>query len=161
MINASGAIKNMYDSHLICKVANKCLNVRKRVKVVEWNKRWSTPFPSCPVSRQCPWKKTLTEKKNHEFQFSLVITDEFTFGEETLHWHIPIWIWLLEQGHVSKRGIKLRLKITEILRIPSPKIFWVITTSSSIMKCNITTEFWSSSTKSPTVQKMGLENVWN
>ena len=25
------------DSHLICKVANKCLNVRERVVVVEWN----------------------------------------------------------------------------------------------------------------------------
>ena len=25
------------------KVANKCLNVRERVEVVEWNKRWSLP----------------------------------------------------------------------------------------------------------------------
>ena len=42
------------DSHLTCKVANKCLNVRERVEVVEWNKKWSLPFPCCPVSRQCP-----------------------------------------------------------------------------------------------------------
>ena len=37
------------DSHLTCKVATKCLNVRERVEVVE-----SPPFPCCPVSRQCP-----------------------------------------------------------------------------------------------------------
>ena len=30
-------------------------------------------------------KENPDRKKNHEFQFSLVITDEFTFGEETLH----------------------------------------------------------------------------
>ena len=36
-----------------CKVANKCLNVREWVEVVEWNKRWSPPFPCCPVSCQC------------------------------------------------------------------------------------------------------------
>ena len=51
------------DSHPTCKVANKCLNVRERVEVVEWNKKWSPPFPCCPVNRQCPWKKTLIEKK--------------------------------------------------------------------------------------------------
>ena len=51
------------DSHLTCKVANKCLNVRERVELVEWNKRWSPPFPYCPVSCQSPWKKTLIEKK--------------------------------------------------------------------------------------------------
>ena len=51
-------------SHLTCKVANKCVNVRERVEVAEWNKRWFPRFPFCPVSRQCPWKKTLIEKKN-------------------------------------------------------------------------------------------------
>ena len=39
----------MRDSRLTCKVANKCLNVRERVEVVQWNKRWSPPFPCCPV----------------------------------------------------------------------------------------------------------------
>ena len=51
------------DSHLTCKVTNKCLNVHERLEVVEWNKRWSPPFPCCPVNRQCLWKKTLIEKK--------------------------------------------------------------------------------------------------
>ena len=51
-------------SHLTCKVANKCLSVCERVEVVEWNKRWSSPFPCCPVSYQCPWNKTLIEKKS-------------------------------------------------------------------------------------------------
>ena len=50
------------DCHLTCKVANKCLNVRERMEVVEWNKRWSPPFPCCPVNHQCLWKKTLIEK---------------------------------------------------------------------------------------------------
>ena len=53
------------DSHLTCKVANKCLNIRERVEVVEWNKRWFPPFPCCPVNCQCLWKKTLIEKKNN------------------------------------------------------------------------------------------------
>ena len=45
------AIKNS-ESNLTCKVANKCLNVRQRVEVVEWNKRWSPLFPAvlCIVS---------------------------------------------------------------------------------------------------------------
>ena len=51
------------DSHLTCKVANKCLNVHEQVEVVELNKRWSPPFPCCPVIRQCLWKKTLIKKK--------------------------------------------------------------------------------------------------
>ena len=51
------------DSHLTCKIAHKCLNVRERVEVVEWNRKKSPPFPYCPVSCQCPWKKPLIEKK--------------------------------------------------------------------------------------------------
>ena len=27
------------------------------------NKRWTPSFPCCPVSRQCPWKKTMIEKR--------------------------------------------------------------------------------------------------
>ena len=56
-------IKFSCGEHLTCKIANRCLNVRKRVEVVEWNKSWSPPFPCCPVNRQCLWKKTLIEKK--------------------------------------------------------------------------------------------------
>ena len=51
------------ESHLTCKVENKCLNVWKWLEVVELNKKWSPPFPCRPVSCQCPWKKTLIEKK--------------------------------------------------------------------------------------------------
>ena len=50
------------DSHFTCNVANKRMNVYERVEVVEWNKRWSPRFRGCPVSRQCPRKKILTEK---------------------------------------------------------------------------------------------------
>ena len=39
------------DSHLTCKVANKCLNVREWVEVVEWNKMvHSLPLLSCELS---------------------------------------------------------------------------------------------------------------
>ena len=51
------------DSHLTCKVANKCLNVRERVEVLEWNKRCPPPFPCCSVNPQCLWKKTWLKKK--------------------------------------------------------------------------------------------------
>ena len=40
----------IYDSHLTCRDANKCLNVRERVEVLEWNKRWSPSFPYFPVT---------------------------------------------------------------------------------------------------------------
>ena len=40
-------------SHLTCKVAHKCLNVREWVEVVEWNRKRSPPFPCCPVNCQC------------------------------------------------------------------------------------------------------------
>ena len=52
------------------KFANKCLHVRERVEVVEWNKRWSPPFPCCPVSQQCPRKKTLIEKNKKLYNTS-------------------------------------------------------------------------------------------
>ena len=57
------------DSYLTSKVANKCLNFSERVEVVERNKRWSPPFPCCPVNRQCLWKKTLIEKKIFFWKF--------------------------------------------------------------------------------------------
>ena len=39
-------------------------NVCERMEVVEREKKWSPPFPCCPVSRQCPSKKTVIEEKN-------------------------------------------------------------------------------------------------
>ena len=43
---------NICDSHLTCTVANKCLIVRERVEVVEWNKKMvpSLPLLSCESS---------------------------------------------------------------------------------------------------------------
>ena len=39
------------DSHLTCKVANKCLNVRERLEVVEWKKMVPfLPLLSCELS---------------------------------------------------------------------------------------------------------------
>ena len=59
------------DSHLTCKVVNKCLNVCERVELAKWKKRWSALFSCCRVSCQCPWKKTPIEKKSVEH---LVVT---------------------------------------------------------------------------------------
>ena len=39
------------------------------VEVVEWNEKWSPPFTCYPVSRQCPQKKTLIEKKNPKLHY--------------------------------------------------------------------------------------------
>ena len=65
-------------SHLTRKVANICLNVREQVEVVEWNERWPPPFPYCPVSCQCLWKKTLIGKKTSFVMIMrLIIIDKF------------------------------------------------------------------------------------
>ena len=53
------------DSHLTCKVANKCVNVRERVEVVEWNKRLSPPpLPLLSCESPVSVKKTLIEKND-------------------------------------------------------------------------------------------------
>ena len=55
------------DSHLTCKVANKCLNVREGVEVVEWNKMVpSLPLLSCELSvslKENPDRKKKDAKK--------------------------------------------------------------------------------------------------
>ena len=84
--------------------ANKCLNVRERVELVEWNKRRSPPFPCYPVSRQCPWKKTSIEKNicscwqvRDRLQISLLIWLEFKwidyllFPPEVIRKPIVFW----------------------------------------------------------------------
>ena len=54
----------MRDSHLTCKVANKCLNVCEWVEIVEWNKRWSCPFPAVLwIVSVC--EENLMEKKKY------------------------------------------------------------------------------------------------
>ena len=70
------------DSHLTCKVSNKYLNVCESVYVVEWNKRWSLPFPCCPVNRQCLWRKPWWKKnlKERFFQEFFSINKTFIFS---------------------------------------------------------------------------------
>ena len=64
----------MSDSHLTCKVANKCLNVRKWVEVVEWNKMvLSLPLLSCELSvsvKENPDRKKNLKKKKNFFYIS-------------------------------------------------------------------------------------------
>ena len=80
----------IWDSHLTCKIANKCLNVREREKVIEWNKRWFPPFLCCPVTLQCPWKKTLIEKK------ILKSNNSFESAQYKKVEHIYLYICLFE-----------------------------------------------------------------
>ena len=57
----------MCDSHLTCKVANKCLNVCERVEVVEWNKMVpSLPLLSCELSVSVKENPDRKKKKNKE-----------------------------------------------------------------------------------------------
>ena len=42
----------IFDSHLTCKFAIKCLNGGEWLELVELNKQLSPPFPYWPVSRQ-------------------------------------------------------------------------------------------------------------
>ena len=58
------------------------------MEVVEWNKKWSPPFPYCPVSLQYPWKKTLVGKK---FFFSVKINFSWFFSFSSLY---PVTILL-------------------------------------------------------------------
>ena len=55
------------DSHLTCKVVNKCLNVRERVEVVEWKKKKvpSLPLLTCESSvfvKENPDRKKIYRK---------------------------------------------------------------------------------------------------
>ena len=67
-------------SHLTCKVANRCLNVRERLEVVGWKK--DGPLPSfavlwiASVCERKPWQKVITgyvnwfcNKKGHSCEY--------------------------------------------------------------------------------------------
>ena len=59
----------IYDIHLTCKVENKCLNVRERVEVIEWDKDGPLPSPIAlwvvSVRERKPWqKKKIKNAKN-------------------------------------------------------------------------------------------------
>ena len=50
LISSSSSLVNT--SVLTCKFAQKCLNVCKRVEVVEWNRKMSPPFPGSPLLKE-------------------------------------------------------------------------------------------------------------
>ena len=41
---------------------------REQMEVEKWDKRWSPPFPCCPVNHKYLWKKTLIENKASEIE---------------------------------------------------------------------------------------------
>ena len=51
------------ESHLTCKVANKCLNVRERVEVVEWNKKVVPSLPLLSYESSVSVKENPNRKK--------------------------------------------------------------------------------------------------
>ena len=66
-ISSSSSRKIRY-RHLTCKVSHKCLNIRERVEVTEWNKTGSPNFSYCTASCRYMLKKTLIEKKRKYFE---------------------------------------------------------------------------------------------
>ena len=63
LVNTSGAIK-ICDNHLTCKVANKRLNVRERVEVVERNTNMVPSLPQLSCELSLSVKKNPDRKKN-------------------------------------------------------------------------------------------------
>ena len=53
----------VHQLHLTCKAANKCLNVRERMKMAEWNRRWYPPFPLLPCELSVSVKENPDSKK--------------------------------------------------------------------------------------------------
>ena len=66
----------MCDSHLTCKVGNKCLNAREWVAVVEWNKKWSPYFPMLSCESSVSVKKNPGRKKTFT-SLALIVTIPF------------------------------------------------------------------------------------
>ena len=98
----------------------KCLNVRERVEVVEWNKKWSSPFPCCLMSRQCPWKKTLTEKK-------IILIESVNGGMVVIKWknlcvHI-FWMAPMSKMSFLSRATNTRIKIA--ITVEVSKRWWL------------------------------------
>ena len=130
------------DSHLTCKVANKCLDVRERVEVVEWNKRWSLPFPcesSVSVKENPDGKKSFlffTQVGILCFLLTKIVTQRCSV--EKLFWNVLQWwqvfssefcnifrsIYSAELKKVIMKIIKSQLKKFEVQnRIQTNKHF--------------------------------------
>ena len=132
----------IWDSHLTWKVVNKCLDVRERVEVVDWNKKRSPHFPSFPLSCHCLGKKTLI-KKNCELLLAVLIymQEQQDCFHET--WHIRIEI-------VSNGCSRISFKDAHREEAPSNKTpalsesmnmdIWVVGTSNQLFVTGSYTE---------------------
>ena len=89
----------------------KCRNVCEQAEVVEWNKRWSPPFPCCSVSCQCPWKKTLIEKNKKKGRIPLLSLNELIKSCERK----PV---LSKQGITFKRNVLAIVSLCFFLNTP-------------------------------------------
>ena len=119
------------DSHPTCNVANKCLNVLERVEVVEWNKRWSPPFPCCPVNRQCLWRKPWDRERQRDRErettkkaatFSTFVNFYFESFYKNFFLVITtiLKLWRHFEGWVLKKN-QLKKTLTMKIRVIPPK----------------------------------------
>ena len=90
---------------LTSKVENKCLNVCERGwRVVEWNKRWSPPFPCCSVNRQCLRKKTFKKKNLQQTNLQRITFHQFDW-------------FLIQKINAIARSSDFKRKILQMLHI--------------------------------------------
>ena len=126
------------DSHLTCKAANKCLHFRERVEVVEWNKRWSPPFPCCSVSCQCLCKKTLKEKK-------IILAKRFwvVCGNKSCNyslWYLDLLIVKFHIHYKKKTRDVMRLKRKDLVI----SLLFPVLSSLTHFECNALYQFFNS-----------------
>ena len=91
--------------------------------MVEWNKRWS-PFPYCPVSGQCPWKKTLIEKKNDKKKLSkrLWLLSNFAISLNFLSKNIALSCFIKLRVRYSIQGKYVEFVLNKLKLQTSRKI---------------------------------------
>ena len=74
------------DGHLTCKFANKCLNVRGQVEVVEWDKRWAPSFSLLSCESSVSLKENPDWKKKKKILFKrLKCSADFFYHAFTEH----------------------------------------------------------------------------
>ena len=92
------------DSHLTCKVANKCLNVRERVEVVEWKKKMvpSLPLRSCELSVSVKENPDRKKQKTKNKKNSITVIGHGPVEMRELSWHKPIHVGNYKQPFAAE-----------------------------------------------------------
>ena len=131
------------DSHLTCKVANKCLNVRQRVEVLERSKRWSPPFPCCLVNHQC-LKKTLMGKKPFRLRVRQFLKLKIFVLEYDSYWNASITRnchYVIKNDDTTKTESRAYCVITVHLFFSGTYLTEFIKVDSRVQICDIVKKF--------------------